>query len=104
MTLAAGWRKAISLARFGPDTTATRSGPAPVTSPITSLIRFVVPSSMPFIRLTSTVSGGISPAQSPRFARRVCDGTARTTTSDPSSACPGSGVAHTADGSSMSGR
>ena len=33
----------------GPERTATRSGPAPVTSQMTSLIRLVVPSSMPFI-------------------------------------------------------
>ena len=38
----------------GPEITAIRSGPAPVTSAITSLIRMWVPSSMPFIRLTST--------------------------------------------------
>ena len=50
MTVAAGCSSAISRARFGPDSTATRSGPAPVTSQMTSLIRFVVPSSMPFIR------------------------------------------------------
>ena len=59
-TLAAGCRWAISLARLGPDTTAMRSGPAPVTSAMTSLIRRVVPSSMPFIRLTRTQSGGRS--------------------------------------------
>ena len=62
-TLAAGWRSAISLARLGPETTAMRSGPAPVTSAITSLIRRVVPSSIPFIRLTRTQSGGRSATQ-----------------------------------------
>ena len=49
MTVAAGCSSAISRARFGPDSTAIRSGPAPVTSEMTSLIRLVVPSSMPFI-------------------------------------------------------
>ena len=35
-----------------------RSGPAPVTSAMTSLIRWCVPSSMPFMRLTITAVGG----------------------------------------------
>ena len=50
---------AISLARLGPLTTAIRSGAAPVTSAITSLIRLSVPSSTPFIRETSTASAGM---------------------------------------------
>ncbi len=41
-----------------------RSGSAPVVSAITSLIRRVVPSSMPFIRLTSTQSRGSSGSHS----------------------------------------
>jgi hypothetical protein len=53
-TLAAGCLLAISRARLGPDTTTTcdpraRRGPPRA---MTSLIRFVVPSSTPFIRLT----------------------------------------------------
>ena len=44
------------LARLGPVTTATRSGATPATSLMTSLIRLVVPSSMPFIRLTRMAS------------------------------------------------
>ena len=38
-TVAAYWRWAISRARFGPEMTAIRSAPAPVTAAITSLIR-----------------------------------------------------------------
>ena len=75
-TVAAGSRRAISLERLGPLTTAIRSGPAPVSSAMTSLIRFRVPSSTPFIRLTSTASGASTDAQSSRLARSVCDGTA----------------------------
>ena len=58
-TEAAGSRIAIGLARLGPLTTAIRSGAAPVTSAITSLIRLSEPSSTPFIRLTSTASEGM---------------------------------------------
>ena len=105
MTLAAGWRSAISLARFGPETTATRSGPAPVTSAMTSLIRLVVPSSMPFIRLTSTVSG----AQQRRPLVEVLpQGLRRDGEDDDLGAVERLGrlvgVAQTAGGSSMSGR
>ncbi len=93
--MAAGCRLAISPARLGPLTTATRSGPTPATSWITSLIRLAVPSSMPFIRLTSTVPGPISGAQPARFSRRVCEGTASTANSAPASAAAGSVVAVT---------
>ena len=65
-TVAASWRSAISRARLGPETTATRCGGTPSTSMITSLIRFSVPSSMPFIRLTSSAPGGISGAHAAR--------------------------------------
>ena len=52
-TLAAGCRATISRARFGPLRTATRSGATPPASTMTSLIRFVVPSSTPFMRETT---------------------------------------------------
>ncbi len=103
-TEAAGSRRAISWARLGPLTTAIRSGPAPVTSAITSLIRFSVPSSTPFISDTSVASGGSTGAHSARFSRSVCDGTASTTTSAPAAASSGSWVAWIAGGSSMPGR
>ena len=103
-TLAAGCRRAISFARFGPDTTAMRSGPAPVTSAMTSLIRRVVPSSIPFIRLTRTQSGGRSETHVLRLLRSVCDGTARTTTSAPRRASAASEVAATVSGSGIPGR
>ena len=90
--------------RFGPLTTAMRSGPAPVISAITSLIRFSVPSSTPFISDTSTASGASTDAQSSRLARSVCDGTASTTMSAPAAASSGSWVAVICSGSVMPGR
>ena len=104
ITEAAGSRMAISCDRFGPLTTAMRSGPAPVTSAITSLIRLVVPSSTPFISETITTLPGMYDAQSTRFSRRVCDGTASTIKSAPESASSGSWVAEIAGGSSIPGR
>ena len=65
-------------------TTAIRSAGAPATSAITSLIRFVVPSSTPFMRLTSMASGGSAATQSHRFSRSDCDGIANATSSAPS--------------------
>ena len=56
-TVAAGCSAAISGARLGPETTTTRSGSTRAVSTITSLIRLVVPSSMPFISETSVASG-----------------------------------------------
>ena len=81
--------RAISLERLGPLITAMRSGPASVTSAITSLIRFSVPSSTPFISETITAASGTHGAQSSRLARNVCDGTASTTTSASASASLG---------------
>jgi hypothetical protein len=104
MTVAAGCSSAISRARLGPDSTATRSVPAPVTSQITSLIRLVVPSSMPFISDSRVASSGRNGVQRLRFSRSDWDGTARTTIAAPSSACSASVVATTADGSWMPGR
>ena len=103
-TDAAGSRRAISFDRLGPLTTAMRSGPAPVTSAITSLIRFSVPSSTPFISETSTLLSGSTEAQSSRLARSVCDGTASTTMSAPATAFSGSWVAEICSGSLMPGR
>ena len=92
-TLAAIWRSAISLARLGPETTATRDCGTPSTSMITSLIRLELPSSIPFSRLTWSAPGGISGAHDARDARSVCAGTAKTTRSAPSRAAAGSVVA-----------
>ncbi len=102
-TDAAGSRRAISGERFGPLSTAIRSGPAPVTSAITSLIRLRLPSSTPFIRDSSTASGSMYGAHSVRLPRNVCDGVARTTTSAPCSAFSTSWVAETVGGSWMPG-
>jgi hypothetical protein len=71
---------------------------------MTWLIRLAVPSSMPFIRLTSVASESITDAQSARFPRSVCDGTASTTSSAPRIACRGSVVAVTPSGSRSAGR
>ena len=103
-TDAAGSRCAISWDRLGPLTTAIRSGPAPVTSAITSLIRLRVPSSTPFISETITAEDGMYGAHCSRLARNVCDGTANTTTSAPASAFSVSWVAMTVGGSSTPGR
>ena len=103
-TVAAICRLAISRARFGPDTTATRAASAASTEVMTSLIRMLVPSSMPLIRLTSSAPGGTSGAQSDRLARSVCAGTANTTMSAPASASAGSQTASSAAVSSIPGR
>ncbi len=97
-------RAATSRARFGPVTTATRSAPTLATSSMTSLIRIAEPSSTPFIRETSTVSGASSGAQSARFPRSVCEGTVSTVKSASAAASAGSVVARTVRGSSMPGR
>ena len=71
---------------------------------MTSLMRLVVPSSTPFIKETMAASAGSRSAQTARLARSVCDGTASTTISAPSTASAGSVVAETAWGSTRSGR
>ena len=58
-----------------------------------------VPSSTPFIRLTSTAPGASAGTTCARLARRVCDGTASTTRSAPSTASTASAVAVTVGGS-----
>ena len=103
-TDAATWRWAISMARLGPETTATRCGGTSSVSMITSLIRFSEPSSMPLISETSSVWGGMSGAQASRQARSVCAGTAKTTRSAPSTASAASSVAVSDAGSGIPGR
>ncbi len=71
---------------------------------MTSLIRFVVPSSMPFISEAMSVSGPIEPPHSARLARRVWAGTASTAMAAPSSASAGSRVAVIVSGRIRSGR
>jgi hypothetical protein len=71
---------------------------------MTSLIRLQVPSSMPFIRLTSTASPLISGRHSVRLTRRVWAGTARTRYAAPSIASVTSVVARSRSGSEQSGR
>ena len=104
-TDAAGSRWAISWARLGPLTTAIRSGPAPVTSAITSLIRFRVPSSTPFISETSTASRGMYGAHSLEV-RAEASATAPRTPRPRRRRAPRSvsWVAVTVGGSSMPGR
>ena len=102
--MAAGCPSAISLARFGPLTTATWAAGTSATSAMTSLIRLSVPSSTPFIRLTSTAPGASEPATAARFSRRLCDGTASTTKSAPATASRASDVADSRSGSTTPGR
>ena len=105
MTVAAGCSSAISRARFGPDSTATRSAPAPVTSQMTSLIRLVVPSSMPFI---SDSSDGVAGQQRRPLGEVVPQRLRRHREDDDVGAdqrLPGvGGGAHGASGSRMPGR
>lgn len=103
-TDAAGWRATISRARLGPVTTATRPAGTLATSSMTSLIRLALPSSMPFIRETSTVSAGSSGAHSARLPRRVWEGMARTAKSAPRAASAASEVARMFAGSSTPGK
>ena len=103
-TAAVNSRRTISPARFGPATTATRERSAPGTSAMTSLIRRRVPSSIPFMRLTSSAPGGSSGAHCARLARSVCAGTANATRSAPSSASRASEEASSAGVSAIPGR
>ncbi len=104
ITEAAGWRLAISCDRLGPDKTATRPPPIPVTSSMTSVIRLAVPTSTPFIRLITTAPSGMCFDQTSRLALSDCDGTASTITEAPAHASSGSWVALTLAGSSTPGR
>src|SRR5262245_13533319 len=105
-TTALGCPDAISGARLGPVSATTRVGSAPVSSAMTSVIRFPVPSSIPFIRLIRVTSGPIAPlaTQPARFSRRVWDGSAIATMSAPSSASAVSAVATMLSGSVTPGR
>ena len=103
-TVAAGCSSAISLARLGPVTTATRDGSAPVTWTTIWLIRIKVSSSMPLARLTRVTSSVIRGAHCARLARIVCDGTASSTVHAPDSASAGSPVARIDFGRSTSPR
>ena len=102
--MAAGCSSTISLARFGPVTTATRAGSTPVTWTITWLIRISVSSSMPLATLTSVASPPMASRHCSRLARNVCDGTASSTVHAPSSAAAASLVARIDVGSSTSPR
>ncbi len=103
-TAAAGCRAAISRARLGPVTTAIRSGGSLAVSAMTSLIRIAEPSSTPFMRETTTVSGASSGARVVRLARAVWEGTVRTVKSASAAASAGSVVARTEAGSTAPGR
>ncbi len=103
-TEAACWRAAISRDRLGPETAATRPGATPSTSVMTWLIRAQLPSSIPFMRLTSSAPDGMSGAHSARFGRSDWDGTASTTTSASASASAGSQDARRSSGSRTPGR
>ncbi len=103
-TVAVGWCRAISRARLGPDTTATRSGWTPATSATTSLIRRFVPSSTPLDRLTSSVSCRSDAVSGPSVSRSTLDGRARTSTSAEVTAAAASVVERSPTGRSTPGR
>ncbi len=71
---------------------------------MTSLIRLVVPSSMPFIREMTIASRPSRWPQSARLARRVCDGTESTMISAPSVTSAGSVEAEIPEGREKPGR
>ncbi len=107
MTVAAGWHWAISLARLGPEITATCAGSAPVTEMMTWLIRIRVPSSMPLARLTSVAPSCNNPSKAfhcSRLARSICAGTPSSTVDAPCSASSASAVARMAGGNERSGQ
>src|ERR1044072_8301890 len=104
MTDAVGCSAAISLARFGPDTTATWPSVTPRTSTTTSLIRLSVPSSTPLARLTIVAAGSMRLRHAVRLWRRLWLGTASTTVPAPFSATRGSEVDRRFAGSSTPGR
>ena len=91
-TVAAGCSAAISGARLGPVTTATRSGVDPggldddLAHPLGGAELDALHQ-----RDQGGVGGAGAPAQSARLPRSVCDGTASTTRSAPSSASAGVG-------------
>ena len=78
-TLAAGWPARISLARFGPVSTAT--GCPGSTSSTTSLMRLRESRSRPLARLTTGTHGRTKPAAAFSTSRKCWDGTPITTTS-----------------------
>src|SRR4029453_19176670 len=88
-TEAVGSWRAISMARLGPDTTATRSGGKPNSSAITSLILESVPSSRPFMRETPMTSCARYGFHALSWGLNDWAGTASTTSSAPSSTSAG---------------
>ena len=104
ITVAAGCPSAISRARFGPDSAAMRDSGRPTTSATTSLMRMRVPVSMPLANEMTPASGSKDRTQVSRLPRRLCEGTASTTSSAPSRTSAGSVDADTLAGSTMSGR
>ena len=97
-TVAVGWWAAISSARLGPETTATRSRGRARASPRTWLMRSPVPSSTPFIRETARAVSPSSPRSGDRTSRALWEGTATTTRPAPSTARVRSLVADTPSG------
>ena len=102
--MALGWRRAISLARLGPESTATLEGPSEASSCITSLIRFSESCSIPLVSETTGTSMERCGATSRRMDLKACEGTPITTTEAVSTAFSRSCVAARDGGRSMSGR
>ncbi len=100
-TDAVGSSRAISMARLGPETTATRSAGRSSSAQMTSLMRASVWSSRPFMRDTTTAPGARCSFQACSCGRRVCAGTARMTSSAPARTSETSLDAVMLDGSVM---
>ena len=76
-TAAVGCCFAISIARFGPETTAIPSGSRPSSSAMTWVIRCPVLRSSPFMRETMMASAGMRGPTTRSVSRSDCDGTER---------------------------
>ena len=103
-TAAAGSPRAISGARFGPDSAATLPSTAGAASTMTSLIRSSEPGSMPFATDTTTASGATWAATAAVTDRIAPAGTAMTTSPSAVRSAAGSAVTVTDAGSAHSGQ
>ena len=99
ITVAAGWRAAICLLKFGPETAANRWVGRSSASQTTWSMRLPVLFSMPFISETMSAESGMSPLNSSSAPRAYCAAMATTTTSACATASARSPVAFILSGS-----
>jgi hypothetical protein len=100
ITAAAGWPCAISRARFGPVNVPNAQGGRSISCRITSVMRFRVCCSSPFVSEIIEASVDTCEHTSRSTSRKACDGIAITTTCAPESASSRSCVAWSEGGSS----